>query len=127
MEMSHTMEMHQNDEETATVHEYLRGPAHGADLAELLERLPIDAIHELDEELAADSLPDGGTALVAELVAAIDATTWPEDVAPQIAELRANAVALADALAAADTATATDLAEKVHGGIHLLEVGSGDH
>jgi len=89
------------------------------ELAAALEPLPVGAIHQLDEALAQGSDWDANAArtTVDDLIARLDAFSWPDDLLPSIAAIRTHAVDLHDAIEAGDLARVGELAAALH---HLL-------
>jgi hypothetical protein len=75
---------------------------------------PISEIHALDEILATGKSDADATVVVATLMAALDNPAWPEELRPQIAEIRQAAEALQAALGTGDMTTAATLAAPLH-------------
>lgn len=101
-------------------------PASGGALA-LVEALPIDALHDLDESLAQGAMPTNAQETMTALIEAIDATVWPDSIHARIDELRAAAEELQATLKTGDVQAASPLASKLHGIVHALEVTAPDH
>ena len=92
-----------------------------AEVKAAYEALPIDALHDMDEVLAAGTISPEFITTVDELQTGLAAITWPEPIAAQIEPIRAALTELKVALEADDAATAAPLAATVHGLIHALE------
>jgi len=92
------------------------------DLAAALEALPVDAIHDLDEAIAQGSNwdTDAARATVDDLIARLDAVTWPAELIPQIEAIRANAADLRSAIEVGDSEHSGQLAAVLHDLLHGL-------
>ena len=106
------------------------GHDHGAemtaDVAALIEQLPISEIHTLDELLATGKSDAESVATVAALTKALDDPAWPEALQPQIAEIRQLAEGLGSALESDDLAAAAPLATQLHDLLHELQHNAGN-
>ncbi|MBK8045954.1 MAG: copper chaperone PCu(A)C [Anaerolineales bacterium] len=93
-----------------------------AEVQALFAALPIDAVHAVDEGLAAGKIDPMAAETIAELRMQVGAVEWPEELQPQIEKLQAAAEQLEAALKAGDVAAAAPLAEEVHGILHGMEM-----
>ena len=112
---------HATPEAATTPASHDHGAAMNEDAAALIAALPISEIHALDEMLASGKSDAEAAAVVATLIAALDNPAWPEELQPQIAEIRQAAAALQAAMDAGDLATAATLAAPLHELLHELE------
>lgn len=108
----HEGEMGDHDHMTMTV---------SAEIKAAYEALPIDALHDMDEALAAGTIKPEFIVTVNEFQDGLAAITWPEPIAAQIEPITAALAQLKVALEAGDAATAAPLAASVHGLVHALE------
>lgn len=100
-------------------------PEMSADVATLIEQLPVGEIHALDELLATGKSDDESVATVAALTKALDDPAWPAALQPQLAAIRQLAESLRSALESDDLAAAAPLATQLHDLLHELEHGAG--
>lgn len=88
-----------------------------------IQALPISAVHKLDEALHAGEAIDRNAALetVHDLVAKLDAASWPEELKEAVGAIREKAEALHTALTNNDLNAAKALAAELHDLLHQLE------
>ena len=118
---------HESMQGEAAPHEHAQmhgdNTALSPELAAALEALPVGAIHQLDEALAqgSDWDADAARTTVDDLIAQLDAFSWPEDLLPSIETIRTHAVDLHDAIEAGDPARVGELAAALHHLLHALD------
>ena len=126
----HTMPMGTPEGEAMTEGEHHEGETEGhehmamvvsEEIKAAYEALPIDALHDMDEALAAGKIDPSFTSTVQELQDGLAAITWPEPIQAQIEPITVALGELTAALEAGDAAAAAPLAAKVHGLVHALE------